>query len=1215
MDNKTLFVRTGKGEDEIRNRTAHLSGDIKRALLMVDGASSFEGISKRAAPSLRNTLGDMFVELEKGGFIQDKAKIANIPKLVVPPKMAAPLKKPAAEEGTGELDFTAAYRAPTPEVLAAEKLKAEAEAKAKEEAEARAKQEIEAAKLKAQQEAEAARLKAEQEAARVRAELEAAKAKAEAEAKARAQAEAKARQEAEIARSKAAAEAKARAEAEEKARREIEAARLQAQQEAEAARRKAEEEAARTREEAERARQQAAAEARAREEAERRVRQEAEAARVKAEQEAARARAELEAAKAKAEAEAKAREEAERRAQAEAEAARLKAQQEAEAARRKAEEEAARAREEAERARQQAAAEAKVREEAERRAREEAEAARAKAEQDAARMRTELETAQANAVAQARVHEEEKSRAQAEEKLRAEAEERARREAERIKEEERAREEALRQAQAEEERLEREQAASVAAQQQAEAALLQSAREAATAQPETPKPKAGAGTASRSTSATVLFLDVVGYTKQPVNKQLKVKKQFNQLLSECLEAVGEGERIILDTGDGAAVGFLQHPEDALEAAMQFRKTVLSNQHKDYPDLNVRIGIHLGPISIVKDVNGQSNMVGDGINDAQRVMSFAGSGQIYISRPYYDFVSRLSDEYADLFVYRGSQKDKHGREHQVYELVDGEMPAVEAVQLHAGEPAAEIKLEPFSLAMPEPVTVTPLEPHYEEPKERLEEDALMSDIGKLKQPVEEQRVAAEKLPQEESAPAKAEAAKPAVEKRIPTEEEVMALAATQAKTWAEAEQRAREAAMAKAERTAEPEETKRAAPPARVHRKALPWGKVGAGMFVVLLVTLFAIPSLLPMQDYAKRIEQQLSARVQQPVYIGKLSGRILPTPRLEMSDVSFGATKQIKAQQARVNLAFSALFSSIKQINSVELDGVEVDGAALQQVSGWLQQAVSDKQHPVARVELNSGKLETEGLAISGVGGAFDFDPSGKLVQAKLHAADGKYALGIGGAADGKFQVAINVRGAALPLLPNWVFDELNAKGELSSDGLLITDMDSRIMGGIVLGDARIDWRSGWSAQGKLVAKTITLQNLSKLLEGDMEGKARFRMQSASLEKLADTAILDGDFVVSKGVINGMDIVGTARLRSRSNLPGGRTHFDELGGELNYADGAYHFRKLTLRGGVLSATGAVDIAKREVSGRISADLAMRTGMGTVPLQLAGTTESLTLRAR
>src|SRR5574340_47068 len=124
MDSNTTFVRTSKGEDEIRNKSAFLVGDMRRALSMVDGTATFGEISRRAAPSLRNVLDEMFKDLEKGGFIQDKfaqKKVApaGVPKMAVPPlKMATPLKK-QADEGIEELDFTAAFRAPSAETLAA----------------------------------------------------------------------------------------------------------------------------------------------------------------------------------------------------------------------------------------------------------------------------------------------------------------------------------------------------------------------------------------------------------------------------------------------------------------------------------------------------------------------------------------------------------------------------------------------------------------------------------------------------------------------------------------------------------------------------------------------------------------------------------------------------------------------------------------------------------------------------------------------------------------------------------------------------------------------------------------------------------------------------------------------------------------------------------------------------------------------------------------
>jgi hypothetical protein len=87
--------------------------------------------------------------------------------------------------------------------------------------------------------------------------------------------------------------------------------------------------------------------------------------------------------------------------------------------------------------------------------------------------------------------------------------------------------------------------------------------------------------------------------------------------------------------------------------------------EDPGHLPVRIGINLGPVRLVKDINGQLNIIGDGINVAQRVMSFSSPGQILASRSYYEVVSRLSEDYAPLFSYEGSRTDKHVREHEVY----------------------------------------------------------------------------------------------------------------------------------------------------------------------------------------------------------------------------------------------------------------------------------------------------------------------------------------------------------------------------------------------------------------------------------------------------------------------------------------------------------------------------------------------------------------------
>ncbi|HZD26718.1 MAG TPA: adenylate/guanylate cyclase domain-containing protein, partial [Alphaproteobacteria bacterium] len=112
------------------------------------------------------------------------------------------------------------------------------------------------------------------------------------------------------------------------------------------------------------------------------------------------------------------------------------------------------------------------------------------------------------------------------------------------------------------------------------------------------------------------------------------------------------------------------PEDALFAA-----TAVNDAVKRLPDqeaFTLRVGINLGPVKVVVDLNGQPNIIGDGINVAQRVMSFADEGEILVSRSYYEVVARLQEGNERLFRYLGVRKDKHVREHQVYAFGGSEM---------------------------------------------------------------------------------------------------------------------------------------------------------------------------------------------------------------------------------------------------------------------------------------------------------------------------------------------------------------------------------------------------------------------------------------------------------------------------------------------------------------------------------------------------------------
>src|SRR5207245_9148984 len=80
------------------------------------------------------------------------------------------------------------------------------------------------------------------------------------------------------------------------------------------------------------------------------------------------------------------------------------------------------------------------------------------------------------------------------------------------------------------------------------------------------------------------------------------------------------------TGDGMALVVYSSPEGAALCAVEISRAL-----KEHPRLQLRMGIHSGPVSGVVDVNERANLAGAGINMAQRVMDCGDAGHILLSK--------------------------------------------------------------------------------------------------------------------------------------------------------------------------------------------------------------------------------------------------------------------------------------------------------------------------------------------------------------------------------------------------------------------------------------------------------------------------------------------------------------------------------------------------------------------------------------------------------
>lgn len=551
---------------------------------------------------------------------------------------------------------------------------------------------------------------------------------------------------------------------------------------------------------------------------------------------------------------------------------------------------------------------------------------------------------------------------------------------------------------------------------------------------------------------------------------------------------------------------------------------------------------------------------------------------------------------------------------------------------------EIKLDAFMLGSAEPQVqhkavegTAPMEAQasagidlskFEVPAVPVEETPSPAPV--VPQASETPSKAVEPAPAEYSAFEKAKAA--AEERRRQAEEEearriaeaeARKLADEQAKAWAEAEERAKEQARLEAERLVQQAEAApKAAPKPIKRRKPLPWGKMFAGLVVLALAGIAVVPYIYPLQEYIPAVEQKLSAQFKQPVKVGGMRAALLPLPKLELQQVAIGEKQEIKVGNTVLNFDVLTIFSPVKLIKSAELQDVVVNGAGLEREALWAQQVGSNQAYPVMHLAISKLKVVSDEVSLPILSGEAQIDPQGKYINIALKSDDGKFSVELLPAPTGRWQLTLNVRDNYLPALPDMVFNDFTAKGELFDGGINISDFDARLFTGILQGNGQLSWNKGWLLQGHAEAKTMELNLMfpKHNISGELYGQGNFSFYGAKLSQLGESPKLDGSFIAKKGVITGMDMVETGRLMSRQHMVGGRTHYDEITGTFQLENHNQHLRQLNVASGILNASGSVDLTKgKQLAGTFSADLKMHNG--TVPMILSGAINELNLRVK
>lgn len=145
------------------------------------------------------------------------------------------------------------------------------------------------------------------------------------------------------------------------------------------------------------------------------------------------------------------------------------------------------------------------------------------------------------------------------------------------------------------------------------------------------------------TSAQFIFVDFSKFSSRDDKLQLD---RFNNLRAAFEEIIRDPQLhdidlVFLPTGDGAVVGIFTEIVGPFSLILAFN--LLEKLRETNLQMELRIGIHYGPIYRLIGAHGEQQLIGTGINKAARIEAASKPGKVLVSEEYYSHFIKLSGD--------------------------------------------------------------------------------------------------------------------------------------------------------------------------------------------------------------------------------------------------------------------------------------------------------------------------------------------------------------------------------------------------------------------------------------------------------------------------------------------------------------------------------------------------------------------------------------------
>ena len=359
--------------------------------------------------------------------------------------------------------------------------------------------------------------------------------------------------------------------------------------------------------------------------------------------------------------------------------------------------------------------------------------------------------------------------------------------------------------------------------------------------------------------------------------------------------------------------------------------------------------------------------------------------------------------------------------------------------------------------------------------------------------------------------------------------------------------------------------------------------------------------LISFDGQIPQFEKALAGQFQQPVKIKGLRLSLLPQTHLRLEGVAIGAEGQIRVSGIKAVGGLGNLFNDKKEFKSIELDSPVVTEEGL----GWILFGKPLAQDVAfGQVGAVNARLESKNVSLPAVDVKLQSDGEGAWKTVVIESVDKNINLELTRKGE-TVQIDFKARSFKIPFGSDLTLDDLVASGTADRNQLAVTEFKCFSHGGILSGNARLKWGPQWTFSGELNAKQVdTSRLLPGLIDGArLAGVAAYAMQAADATKLFAANRIEGNFVLGRGTLLGVDL---GRMLQGGTMSG-ETRFAEIAGNFVHDRGATQLKLVRLTEGGMSANGAADVdASKNVRGRFAVDLKLPMEQRRASLAVSGT---------